>query len=109
MLQIKRILTKKLRCSNRSLQMTSNLNLLFYFASSAETVTLSQSLTYLRQLSSESRHFYSEVCIVAHLLLVMPATNAVSESSFSTMRRIKSYLWKLHASRQTEPFDVLES
>ena len=34
----------------------------------------------------------SEVCKLATLLLVMPATNAMSERSFSCLRRVKSYL-----------------
>ena len=36
--------------------------------------------------------FFSEVCHLAHLILVMPATNAVSERSFSATRRLKTYL-----------------
>ena len=36
--------------------------------------------------------FFGQLCRVAHLILVMPATNAVSERSFSTLRRVKSYL-----------------
>lgn len=34
----------------------------------------------------------SEVCVVIKLLMVMPATNAVSERSASGVRRIKTYL-----------------
>ena len=34
----------------------------------------------------------SEVCVLASLMLVKPATNAISERSFSALRRIKSYL-----------------
>jgi len=33
-----------------------------------------------------------EVVKLVRLLLVMPATNAISERSFSAMRRIKTYL-----------------
>ena len=33
-----------------------------------------------------------QVCTVTALILVMPATNAVSERSFSTLRRVKTYL-----------------
>jgi len=39
-----------------------------------------------------ARTYFSEVVKVVQLILVMPATNAVTERSFSTMRRIKSYL-----------------
>ncbi len=34
----------------------------------------------------------SEVCSLASLIVVMPATNACSERSFSSLRRVKSYL-----------------
>ena len=34
----------------------------------------------------------SEVIIIAKLMIVMPATNAVSERSFSTLKRTKTYL-----------------
>ena len=34
----------------------------------------------------------SEVCKVARLILVMPASNAISECSFSRLHCIKSYL-----------------
>ena len=54
--------------------------------------TLQDTLTYLRSLSSVQRDFFSQVLLLARLILLIPATNAVSERSFSTMRRIKSYL-----------------
>ena len=34
----------------------------------------------------------SAVCKLLSLVLIMPATNAVSERSFSCLRRLKSYL-----------------
>ena len=46
-------------------------------------------MKYLQKLSQAER---SEVCILASLILVMPATNAVSERSFSSLRRLESYL-----------------
>jgi hypothetical protein len=54
--------------------------------------TLEEILTFLRSLSKGQRAFFRQVCFLASLILVMPATNAVRERSFSTMRRIKSYL-----------------
>jgi len=42
--------------------------------------------------SYKNCHFQQEVVKVVQLILVMPATTAVSEGSFSTMRRTKSYL-----------------
>ena len=32
------------------------------------------------------------MCVLVRLILVIPATNAVSERSFSSMKRLKSYL-----------------
>ena len=49
-------------------------------------------ITYLQELSQAQRLLLSEVCILAFLILVMPATNAVSERSFSALRRLKTYL-----------------
>ena len=49
-------------------------------------------LKYLRNISSAQRALLSEICIIAKLILVMPATNAVSERSFSALRRVKTYL-----------------
>ena len=47
---------------------------------------------YLQQLTAAERTLLNEVVTVMKLLLVMPATNATSERSFSAMRRVKSYL-----------------
>ena len=49
-------------------------------------------LKYLREISDAQRSLMCEVCTVATLILVMPASNASSERSFSSLRRIKSYL-----------------
>ena len=47
---------------------------------------------FLREFSDSQRSLIPEVCRFASLILVMPATNAVSERSFSSLRRVKSYL-----------------
>ena len=49
-------------------------------------------LKFLQGLSAGQRVFLKQVCFVARLILVMPATNAASECSFSVMRRLKNYL-----------------
>ena len=49
-------------------------------------------MPYLRELFPGQRSLMSEVCTLASLILVMPATNTVSERSFSALRRLKSYL-----------------
>ena len=59
---------------------------------SGKKITLVEILSFLRSLSEGQRAFFSQVCTIARLLLVLPSTNAVSERSFSSMRRLKSYL-----------------
>ena len=49
-------------------------------------------VVYLKDLDAVGREFYSEVVKVMKLILVMPATNALSERSFSALRRIKTWL-----------------
>ena len=49
-------------------------------------------MAFLRDLSLPLKSFFSEVCRLACLILVMPATNAASKRSFSAMRRLKTYL-----------------
>ena len=56
------------------------------------TVELRECIAFLRDLSDGQHSFFSEVCHLARLILVMPATNAISERSFSAMRRLKTYL-----------------
>ena len=45
-----------------------------------------------QKMSAGMRAHFSEVVILIKLLLIAPATNAVSERSCSTLRRIKTYL-----------------
>ena len=47
---------------------------------------------YIQSLSDAERSLMSEVVTLLKLVLVLPSTNAVSERSFSAMRRLKSYL-----------------
>ena len=49
-------------------------------------------ISYLQSLSYAEKELIKEVCILAKLIIVMPATNSSSERSFSAMRRVKSYL-----------------
>ena len=46
----------------------------------------------LKLLTHEERHLLSQVVILVRLMLVVPATNAISECSFSSLRRVKTYL-----------------
>ena len=56
------------------------------------TVTFGDICDYLRLLGTAQQAIYSQVVILAKLILVIPATNASSERSFSALRHIKSYL-----------------
>ena len=49
-------------------------------------------VTFLQSLDSSSRKLLSEISILEKLLLVMAATNPVSERSFSDLKRVKTYL-----------------
>ena len=48
--------------------------------------------SYLQQITPAERSLLSQVVLLMKLILVMPATNATSERSFSALRRIKMYL-----------------
>ncbi|KAG7176606.1 Zinc finger MYM-type protein 1-like 6, partial [Homarus americanus] len=55
-------------------------------------VTLSVVLTYLRSLSLSQQQQISQVIKLAKLILIMPTTNAISKHSFSSRKRIKTFL-----------------
>ena len=57
-----------------------------------EKVTIFDLRRYFSSLSSGQRSLLSQVCRLMQLVLVMPATNATSERSFSALRRVKNYL-----------------
>ena len=60
--------------------------------SEASCITIFDIKEYFQSLSSAQKDLLDQVCKVAKLVLVMPATNATSERSFSALRRVKSYL-----------------
>jgi len=55
-------------------------------------VYLRDIVTALRSFSPAEREIFSEVVTLIKLILTNPATNAISERSFSAMRRLKTYL-----------------
>ena len=58
-----------------------------------ESITnLQTTITFLKSLNETEKEYYSEVMKVAKLILVMPATNALSERSFSALYRTKTWL-----------------
>ncbi len=56
------------------------------------TATIFDLKKYFSSLSSCQAGLISQVSRLMQLVLVMPATNATSERSFSALRRVKSYL-----------------
>ena len=58
----------------------------------SEKPTLSEVKAYIVALSPAQRVAISEVCTILKLIMVIPATNAVSERSASALRRVKTYL-----------------
>ena len=57
-----------------------------------DVVDLAGVQEHLQGMSRAEKSLLSEVILVMKLILVMPATNASSERSFSALRRVKSYL-----------------
>ena len=55
-------------------------------------MNISEVLKKFRSLSRARKTLLSEVIKVVKLLSVMPATNAISERSFSSLKRVKTYL-----------------
>lgn len=55
-------------------------------------IHLSDVRNFFTTATSAQRDLLLEVCRLFQLLLVMPATNATSERSFSALRRVKTYL-----------------
>ena len=63
-----------------------------HFKDHSEPVRLSVIHEFLTNLG-EARSLLSEVVKLLNLILVMPATNATSERSFSALKRVKTFLW----------------
>ncbi len=57
-----------------------------------QQLNLRDIVAYLKGFSAAERVIFSEVVTLVRILLVNPATNAISERSFSAMRRLKTYL-----------------
>ena len=62
------------------------------FQGKRDTVSIFDVKDFVLSLSPNERPIISEVCVLLKLISVMPSTNAVSERSFSALRRIKTYL-----------------
>ena len=57
-----------------------------------EALNFQNILEYIRSISLREREILSEVVKRLRIILVNPATNAISERSFSALRRLKTYL-----------------
>ena len=53
---------------------------------------IADQLDFFQSLGNARKLLLSEVCTLGKPMLVMPATNAVSERSFSALMRVKTYL-----------------
>ena len=75
-------------------QLKTQLHVLSSTFSNAEnaSIQLPDIIKYFKTKSPAELALFSEIGTLLKLLLVMPATNAVSEWSFSALHRIKSYL-----------------
>ena len=47
---------------------------------------------FMQSLNSSEREFLSQVVVLVKLVLLAPATNAISERSFSALKRFKIYM-----------------
>ena len=61
-------------------------------ANSKKPYTLKSVISVFQNMSEGVRTMYADTVKILKLLLLLPATNAVSERSFSHLRRIKNYL-----------------
>ena len=68
--------------------------------SGSNKITLKEILTFLSNLSEGQRTFFKQVCSIARLILVVPATNASSERSFGTSK-IESFDDTSHLQRES--------
>ena len=53
---------------------------------------ISEMIALFQKLDSTKRMLEAEVIKLVKLILVMPAANAVSKRSFSSLKRVKTYL-----------------
>ena len=63
-----------------------------YLFSDIESITLTEIVKVMKSLTVGQKALHTQVIILVKLILVMPATNAVSERSFCALRRIKTFL-----------------
>ena len=57
---------------------------------------------FIRKLSPAQRALMAEVCPLISMILVMPATNAISEQSFSALKWVKTYFASYYDSEKDQ-------
>ena len=62
------------------------------FEEEKSNLAIANILIRAKEFSAAEKKLLSEVCKLIRLILVMPATNSVGERSFSSLRRVKTYL-----------------
>ena len=62
------------------------------FPNERASASVSDIKDYVMKLSLSERQLIGEVSNLVQLYLVLPSTNAISERSFSALRRVKNYL-----------------
>ena len=61
----------------------------------------------MQSLSVTEHQFISEVTFIVKLVLLSPATNAISERSFSALKRLKNYISATMGDRRQQSLMVL--
>jgi len=54
--------------------------------------TIEDLISFFKRLDNSQKALLTQVVKIAKLILVMPAINAISERSFSALKRVKTYL-----------------
>ena len=62
------------------------------FFTGREGITLADWAAKVQSITVAQQSFFSEVCSLSRLVLVMPATNTASERSFTAMKKLKTYI-----------------
>jgi len=63
----------------------------------------------IRELLTPERNMISEIITICKLILVNPATSAAGERSFSTARRLKTWLWSSMTQEHFSNLTILNS
>ena len=72
-------------------ELKAQLETLRYFPESTID-NVKELVEFVQSLSATTKTFVPQVIVLTKILLAMPANNAVSERSFSAMKRVKTYL-----------------